>query len=72
MTFTQSLTTFADRVLDRTLGAVDAGACVIEHNTFCACVSDQFCTLLGKRLFVSFSCFGACSQFHSQNCCKPV
>jgi hypothetical protein len=69
MTFTQSLTTFADRVLDKTLGTVDAGACVIEHNTFCACVTDNFCHLLGKQLWVSFSCFGACGQFTSQHCC---
>ena len=65
MTFRESMTAFGDHVLDKTLGTVEAGACVISHNQFCACVSSTKC---GSHLQeVLFSCFGACNVLSS--CC---
>lgn len=73
MTFGQSLNTFADRVLGKALGAVEAGACIPSNGQFCACVSGACCAAHGKLLFVRYSCLGQCNKFfsngHSCICC---
>lgn len=69
MTFRESLTAFSDRVLDKALGTVEAGACVPSHLQFCACVSGAQCALQGRLLWIGHSCFGMCNYYHSSICC---
>ena len=66
MTFRESLTALGDRVLDKTLGTVEAGACIPSNHQFCACVSANCGPLHLQQ--VLYSCFGACNIL-SPNCC---
>lgn len=66
MTFRESLTGFGDRVLDKTLGTVEAGACIPSNHQFCACVSGTGCAPTGLQK-VLYSCFGACNIL--SGCC---
>lgn len=70
MTFRQSLGAFADNVLDKALGAVEAGACVPSNGQQCACLSifQSFCNKQGHNDKFTWSCLGKCVD-NGHTCC---
>jgi hypothetical protein len=70
MTFGQSLNAFADRALATTLGAVDAGACVVSNGQRCFCLSvvGTPCWHLGRYTQFQISCNGRCVE-NPNACC---
>ncbi len=69
MTFRQSMTTFGDRVLDKALGTVEAGACVPEAGQLCACWIAYPCSRLGYLEVVEYACHGSCNVVNQNFCC---
>lgn len=69
MTFRQSLTTFGDRVLDRALGTVEAGACVPEAGQGCACWIASPCSWSQRLQWVEYACHGSCNVVNKNFCC---
>ncbi len=70
MTFMQSLNAFADRVLETTLGTVEAGACVPSHGQECLCepVTGNYCYNQHRWTQYQYSCLGGC-LYASHACC---
>ena len=66
MTFLQSINLVGEYVLNKAIGEVDAGACVTQVHTHCAC-RGTCSTNSAKVQNLLYSCFGACNVKH--NCC---
>lgn len=72
MTFRQSLNGFADRVLNTTLGTVEAGACVPENGSLCGCLyspNNHFCWQYQAYTRIQYSCYGHCTHVNYNACC---
>lgn len=71
MTFRQSLSAVADRVLDRALGTVEAGACNPSTGHECRCTSiiGTVCWEISRFTQTQFSCHGQCNHVNSGACC---
>lgn len=71
MTFRESLNAFADHVLDKAVGTVEAGACVPSAGQLCACLifSSLPCWANQHKLnHIYFSCHGVCRVLNG-TCC---
>lgn len=73
MTFLEAVTAAGDFLLERSVGAVDAGACVSHTGQTCRCTTGGCICGCGSVYCNQrwlYSCFGACTQATNTNCCS--
>lgn len=72
MTFLEAVTATGDFLLERSVGAIHAGACVSHTGQTCRCTSSHCacgCSVFCRQRWL-YSCFGACTKAATDNCCS--